>query len=185
MLLIHRAPTSREAAIRGWWLGCGYFVAAMYWLAPEIGPAVILVAIVFGALLGPFGKMIWVLLRPPVTVPRALAALVIVPSYWLVTEWLRSWQALGGPWAVLGASQWQHPAVLALAAVGGVWLVSVAIVAVNVAVLIAIVAGRLRPGWWLPPRPRPCWRPGRWPSRSRRRPPRRVPRRSRWCSRGW
>jgi apolipoprotein N-acyltransferase len=143
MLLIHRAPTSREAAIRGWWLGCGYFVAAMYWLAPEIGPAVILIATVFGALLGPFGKMIWVLLRPPVTVPRALAALVIVPSYWLVTEWLRSWQALGGPWAVLGASQWQHPAVLALAAVGGVWLVSIAIVAVNVAVLIAIVAGRL------------------------------------------
>jgi apolipoprotein N-acyltransferase len=143
MLLIHRAPSAREAAIRGWWLGCGYFVAAMYWLAPEIGPAVIIVAIVFGALLGPFGKIIWLLLRPPVSVPRALAALVVVPSCWLVTEWLRSWQALGGPWAVLGASQWQHPAVLALASVGGVWLVSFAIVAVNVAVLIAIVSGRL------------------------------------------
>ncbi|MGA2829562.1 MAG: apolipoprotein N-acyltransferase [Streptosporangiaceae bacterium] len=143
MLLIHRAPSAREAAIRGWWLGCGYFVAAMYWLAPEIGPAVIIVAIVFGALLGPFGKIVWLLLRPPVSVPRALAALVVVPSCWLVTEWLRSWQALGGPWAVLGASQWQHPAVLALASVGGVWLVSFAIVAVNVAVLIAIVSGRL------------------------------------------
>ena len=143
LLLIYRAPAAREAAIRGWWLGCGYFVAAMYWLAPEIGPAVIIVAVVFGALLGPFGRIIWVLLRSPVTAPRALAALVVVPSYWLVTEWLRSWQALGGPWAVLGASQWQHPAVLALAAVGGVWLISVALVAVNVAVLIAIVAGRL------------------------------------------
>src|SRR5271166_3827821 len=143
LLLIHRAPSSREAAIRGWWLGCGYFMAAEYWLAPELGPAVILVAIVFGALLGPFGKIIWALLRPPVTVPRALAALVVAPSYWLVTEWLRSWQALGGPWAVLGASQWQHPAVLALAAVGGVWLVSFALVAVNVAIVIAIVAGRL------------------------------------------
>ncbi len=143
MALIHRAPSAREAAIRGWWLGCGYFVAAQYWLAPEIGPAVIIVAIVFGVLLGPFGIVIWVLLRPPVTVPRTLAALVVAPSCWLVTEWLRSWQALGGPWAVLGASQWQHPAVLALASVGGVWLVSFAIVAVNVAVLIAIVSGRL------------------------------------------
>ena len=143
LLLIHRAPSAREAAIRGWWLGCGYFVAAMYWLAPEIGPAVLLVAIVFGLLLGPFGMMIWTLLRPPVTVPRALAALVVVPSYWLVTEWIRSWQALGGPWAVLGASQWQHPAVLALASVGGVWLVSFVLVAANVAILIAIVAGRL------------------------------------------
>ena len=143
LLLIHRAPSAREAAIRGWWLGCGYFVAAMYWLAPEIGPAVLLVAIVFGLLLGPFGMMIWTLLRPPVTVPRALAALAVVPSYWLVTEWIRSWQALGGPWAVLGASQWQHPAVLALASVGGVWLVSFVLVAANVAILIAIVAGRL------------------------------------------
>jgi|SRR5450755_1172488 apolipoprotein N-acyltransferase len=143
MLLIHRAPSAREAAIRGWWLGCGYFVAAMYWLAPEIGPAVVIVAIVFGALLGPFGKIIWLMLRPPVSVPRALAALVVVPSYWLVTEWLRSWQAIGGPWAVLGVSQGQHPAVLALASVGGVWLVSFAIVAVNVATAIAIVSGRL------------------------------------------
>ena len=143
LLLIHRAPSAREAAIRGWWLGGGYFVAAMYWLSPEIGPAVLLVAIVFGLLLGPFGLMIWLLLRPPVTVPRALAALLVVPSYWLVTEWIRSWQALGGPWAVLGASQWQHPAVLALASVGGVWLVSFVLVAANVAILIAIVAGRL------------------------------------------
>src|ERR1700689_4745932 len=71
-------------------------------------------------------------LRPPVTWPRALAALVVVPSCWLLTEWLRSWQALGGPWAVFGVSQWQHPAVLALAAVGGVWLISFVLVLCHV-----------------------------------------------------
>ena len=74
---------------------------------------------------------------------RALAALVVVPSCWLLMEWVRSWQALGGPWALLGASQWQHPAVLALAAVGGVWLISFALVAANVAILLIIVSGRL------------------------------------------
>jgi apolipoprotein N-acyltransferase len=41
---------------------------------------------------------------------------------------------------VLGASQWQHPAVLALAAVGGVWLVTFALVAANTGVLIALAA---------------------------------------------
>ena len=129
--------------------------------------------------------MIWTLLRPPVSVPRALAALAVVPSYWLVTEWIRSWQALGGPWAVLGASQWQHPAVLALASVGGVWLVSFVLVAANVAILIAIVAGRLAARLvsaaalaavivagpvafaLTPAAPSPAPRP------------------SRWCSRGW
>jgi apolipoprotein N-acyltransferase len=142
LLLIHRSPSAREAAVRGWWLGTGYLVAALYWLAPEIGPAVLIVAIVFGALLAPFGGAVWMLLRPPVTAGRALAALVVVPSCWLLMEWIRSWQGLGGPWAVLGASQWQHPAVLALASAGGVWLISFALVAVNVAILIVLVSRR-------------------------------------------
>jgi len=64
----------------------------------------------------------------------------VVPSCWLVGEWIRSWQGIGGPWAVLGASQWQHPAILALAAVGGIWLVSFAVVAANTGLLVVLVA---------------------------------------------
>ncbi|HEY2279170.1 MAG TPA: apolipoprotein N-acyltransferase [Streptosporangiaceae bacterium] len=142
LLIIARAPSAREAAVRAWWLGSGYIVAAMYWLAPEIGPGVLLVAAVFGVLQTPFGLSAWALLRPPLNVTRALGALIVVPSGWLLAEWLRSWQALGGPWAVLGASQWQHPAVLALAAVGGVWLVSFVLVAANVAIVVAVSSPR-------------------------------------------
>ncbi len=69
--------------------------------------------------------------------------MIVVPSCWLVTEWIRSWQGLGGPWAVLGASQWQHPVVLALAAAGGVWLITFALVAANTGLLIALTGGRL------------------------------------------
>jgi apolipoprotein N-acyltransferase len=76
-----------------------------------------------------------------------------VPSCWLIPEWIRSYQGLGGPWALYGASQWQHPAVLALAAVGGVWLVSVALLMANVA--LTIVLGAIRPSW-LVPRARPA-----------------------------
>jgi len=140
LVLIVRSPTAREGGIRAWWLGAGYLIAALYWMAPEIGPAVLLVGAVIGVLWVPFGAAAWKLLRPPVTWPRALAALVVVPSCWLLTEWLRSWQALGGPWAVFGVSQWQHPAVLALAAVGGVWLISFALVLTNVAIVLAIGA---------------------------------------------
>jgi apolipoprotein N-acyltransferase len=140
LVLIVRSPTARESGIRAWWLGAGYLIAALYWMTPEIGPAVLLVGAVIGVLWVPFGVAAWKLLRPPVTWPRALAALVVVPSCWLLTEWLRSWQALGGPWAVFGASQWQHPAVLALAAVGGVWLISFALVLTNVAIVLAIGA---------------------------------------------
>jgi apolipoprotein N-acyltransferase len=138
LVLIVRSPTAREGGVRAWWLGAGYLIAALYWMAPEIGPAVLLVGAVFGVLWVPFGVAAQKLLRPPLSWPRALAALVVVPSCWLLTEWLRSWQALGGPWAVFGASQWQHPAILALAAVGGAWLISFVLVLANVAIVLAI-----------------------------------------------
>src|SRR5690242_7548342 len=151
LVLIVRSPTAREGGMRAWWLGAGYLIAALYWMTPEIGPAVLLVGAVIGVLWVPFGVAAQKLLRPPVTWPRALAALVVVPSCWLLTEWLRSWQALGGPWAVFGVSQWQHPVVLALAAVGGVWLISFALVLANVAITLVIVSLPRVPGATLRP----------------------------------
>ena len=140
LMLMQRAPDRREAIIRGCWFGAGYLLAAMYWLAPNLGPGLLLVAILIGLLWSAVGLAVWSMLRPPITVRRAAAALVVVPSAWLITEWIRSWQGLGGPWAVLGTSQWQHPAILALAAVGGVWLVSFALVAANTGLVIALTA---------------------------------------------
>jgi apolipoprotein N-acyltransferase len=140
LLLMRDAPSAREAAVRAWWFGAGFIMAAHYWLTPNIGPALLLVAIVLGACWIGVGLSIWALTRPPVTAGRALAALVVVPSYWLLVEWIRSWQALGGPWALLGASQWQHPAILGLASVGGVWLISFAIVAANTGIVLLIAA---------------------------------------------
>ncbi len=141
LMLIVRSPALREGWVRAWWFGAGYVIMAMYWTAPEIGPALLLLGFGLGALWIPFGVAAWKLLRPPVSWPRALAALVVVPSCWLLAEWLRSWQALGGPWAVYGASQWQHPAILALAAVGGVWLISFVLAAANVAIVLIVGSG--------------------------------------------
>src|SRR5579863_297272 len=157
LVLIVRSPTAREGGVRAWWLGAGYLIAALYWMAPEIGPAVLLVGAVVGVLWVPFGIAAQKLLRPPVTWPRALAALAVVPSCWLLTEWLRSWQALGGPWAVFGVSQWQHPAVLALAAVGGVWLISFVLVLANVAIVLILTS---MPRVGTAALPGASWRPG-------------------------
>ena len=137
---MHAAPTQRAAAVRGWWFGAGFLLAALYWLLPNLGPALLLVVAVLGALWASVGAAAWGLLRPPVSPGRALAALVVVPSCWVAVDWVRSWQGFGGPWAVYGTSQWQHPAILALAAVGGVWLVSFALVAANTGILIILVA---------------------------------------------
>jgi apolipoprotein N-acyltransferase len=159
LLLLRAAPTGREAAIRGWWLGAGYLLMAMYWLTPNLGPALLLVAIVLGAPWSGVGYAAWRLLRGPDHGPRgwrlpgppgptarqALAAMFVLPSCWVVIDWIRSWQGIGGPWAVFGASQWQHPVVLALAATGGTWLITFVLVVVNTAIVIALTAARLPP----------------------------------------
>jgi apolipoprotein N-acyltransferase len=148
MVLFARAPTTREAVARGWWFGAAYLIAMLYWMAPQIGPGLVLLGAVFGGMWSPFAVATRRLLRPPVSWLSALGALVLAPSCWLIPEWIRSYQGLGGPWALYGASQWQHPAVLALATVGGVWLVSVALVIANVAIMLVI--GAIRPSLLVP-----------------------------------
>jgi apolipoprotein N-acyltransferase len=143
MVLFTRAGTTKEAVARGWWFGAGYLIAILQWMAPEIGPGVVLVGAVFGSMWTPFSVAVRRLMKPPVSAPRALTALAVVPSAWLIPEWIRSYQGLGGPWGLYGASQWQHPAVLALAAVGGAWLVSVALLLANAGLLL--IFGALRP----------------------------------------
>ncbi|MER7770628.1 apolipoprotein N-acyltransferase [Kitasatospora sp. NPDC096140] len=145
LLLMQRAPGGREAAVRGWWFGAGFILTAMYWLVPSIGPGLPVLAVLFGALQGAVGYTVHRLLHPPLTARRALLALVVVPAVWVSAEYGRSWPALGGPWALLGATQWQHPAILGLASAGGIWLVSAAVAAVNTGVLIALTAVHWRP----------------------------------------
>jgi len=146
LLLLRAAPSGREGAVRGWWLGTGYLLMALYWLVPNLGPALLLVTIVLGALWAGFGYAAWRLLtagdggRP--SLGRCLAAIVVLPSIWVVIDWLRSWQGFGGPWAVFGASQWQHPVVLSLAAAGGIWLITFVLVAANAAIAAALTAAR-------------------------------------------
>jgi apolipoprotein N-acyltransferase len=143
MALFTRATSTREAVARGWWFGAGYLIAMLYWMAAQIGPGLLLLGAVMGFMWSPFAVAVYRLLRPPVSWRTAGAALIVVPSTWLIPEWIRSYQGLGGPWGLYGASQWQHPAMLSLAAVGGVWLVSVVLVLASAGLMLVI--GAVRP----------------------------------------
>lgn len=145
LLLVRAAPDRRDAAWRGLAGGTGFVITMHHWLAPNLGPFMLPLGALLGVLWLPWGMLTWHLLRPREGDPRVGAALLLVPSGWVVIEALRSWQSLGGPWALMGASQWNQAATLAPAAVGGVWLVGFLVVLVNVAVTIVSSRGITRP----------------------------------------
>jgi apolipoprotein N-acyltransferase len=137
--LVRSAPSGREAAITAWLGGAGFFFAVDSFVLNKVGPFAPPLALVLGTCWLPWGWLAWALLRGRPGPGRVLAALVLVPSAWVAGEYVRAWPGLGGPWGLLGASQWNQPAVLALASVGGVWAVSFLLVAVNVGVAVAVV----------------------------------------------
>ena len=140
MLVLRAAPTPRRALQLGWCGGIGFLIGVMSWLIPTLSVAIMAVAALMGLFWAPWGWLVWRLLHSRPDAGRALAAVVLVPSAWLAIETIRSWQYLGGPWALLGASQYQQHAALVLASVGGVWLDSLVIVTVNTAVVVLIAA---------------------------------------------
>ncbi|MFH9753248.1 apolipoprotein N-acyltransferase [Streptomyces griseus] len=148
LLLIRTARSPRRAALDGWIGGIGFVIAVHHWLMPSLHVFIVLLAALLGLLWVPWGLLVSRLLGGSPSAPRAVAAVVVVPSGWLMIELVRSWEGLGGPWGLLGASQWEVAPALRVASVGGVWLVSLLVLAVNtgVALLIAAPAARTTAG---------------------------------------
>ncbi|MBT2439717.1 apolipoprotein N-acyltransferase, partial [Streptomyces sp. ISL-36] len=140
MLLLRTAPTARRAALEGWLGGLGFMLAVHHWLMPSLHVFILVLAGLLGLLWVPWGWLVRAMLGDGPSGPRAVASLLVVPSGWLLVELARSWEALGGPWGLLGASQWQVAPALRLASVGGVWLVSLLVVAVNTAVALLVAS---------------------------------------------
>ncbi|TDU79419.1 apolipoprotein N-acyltransferase [Streptomyces sp. KS 21] len=145
MLLLRSAPTGRRAALEGWLGGAGFIVAVHHWLLPSLHVFLLPVAALLGLLWIPWALLVREFLGGLPEPGRAAAALFLVPAGWLLSELARSWQGLGGPWGLLGASQWQVAPAMRLASVGGVWLVSLLVVAVNcgLVLLIAVPGARV------------------------------------------
>ncbi|MFJ3777842.1 apolipoprotein N-acyltransferase [Streptomyces sp. NPDC090075] len=138
LLLARSAPTGRRAAYDGWCGGFGFMVAVHSWLLPSLHVFIFLIAGLLSLLWAPWGWLTHRLLGGEPSPARAAVAVLVLPSGWLMVELVRSWQGLGGPWGMLGATQWQVTPALRLASVGGVWLLSFLVVAVNVAVAVLV-----------------------------------------------
>ncbi|WP_327292607.1 apolipoprotein N-acyltransferase [Streptomyces sp. NBC_01198] len=145
MLLARSAGSPRRAILDGWLGGAGFMLAVHHWLLASLNVFLVVLALLLGALWAPWGWLVRRLLGAGAEgPPRLLPALVLLPCGWLMVELVRSWQYLGGPWGLLGASQWQVAPALRLVSVGGVWLVSLLVVLVNTVVVALITVPALR-----------------------------------------
>jgi apolipoprotein N-acyltransferase len=152
LLLARGADTPGRAALDGWFGGAGFMLAVHHWLLPSLNVFIVVLALLLGALWAPWGWLAHRLLGGGaaevtggrITPAQAAAATVLLPAGWLMVELVRSWQGLGGPWGLIGASQWQFGPALRLASVGGVWLVSFVVVCVNTAVAATVAIPSVR-----------------------------------------
>jgi len=71
-------------------------------------------------------------------------ALATAPMLWVSGEWIRGWLMGGFPWGLLGYSQHRALPVIQIAEVGGVYAVSLLLVAVNAAIAGSCVLGPRR-----------------------------------------
>ncbi|MEV6105253.1 apolipoprotein N-acyltransferase [Streptomyces sp. NPDC051940] len=133
LLLLRTAPDGRRALLEGWLGGIGFMTAMHHWLIPNLHVFTLVIAALLGALWAPWGLLVRHAFRRG---PGAV--LLVVPAGWAAIELVRSWEYLGGPWGLMGASQWQVPAMLRVASVGGVWLVGLLVVAANAAVALLV-----------------------------------------------
>ncbi len=140
------------------WLFLGHLVMTtvylggiIYWI-PEVlvlhgnlnWPAALgsylLLLVVLSLFLAPFSLLVRVLAQ------RSLAgALLCAPGFWVLTELCRNYYPDGFPWALLGYSQYPYGWIIQIADLGGVYLVSLLVVAANCSLLAALRLRSLRP----------------------------------------
>ncbi len=120
----------RRAALRGAGaglvFGLAYALAAQAWIASwhPLGllALALLEAVIYGLVLALEGLASALL-------PRL--APFLLPFLWLGGEYTRSLGKLGMPLGLLGLSQYSYPALVSLASLGGIWLVSLLVAAFN------------------------------------------------------
>lgn len=147
-LLIANASDPRDAAWRSWAAGVGYSLGVFHWVLGVLGPFAPFPILASGLTWVPVGLALHLAVgrvRSAGPVLGAVVSMLVVPSVWVLTEFVRSWHVVGGSWGLLGLSQWQVTTVRQLAAVGGVWALSWLLVAVNVAVTLSLRGDVTRP----------------------------------------
>ncbi|HKQ75606.1 MAG TPA: apolipoprotein N-acyltransferase [Blastocatellia bacterium] len=141
--VIAEGVTVRRALWLGWLAGIEFTFFAENWIAHSMthfGQMLTViayaVAMLFAAILAIF-PAIFAAAMAELTRRFGPWAMAFAPAVWVATEWLRP-IVTGVTWNALGVSQARHFRIASLSQLGGVYLVSAEIVAVNALIVLAL-----------------------------------------------
>ncbi|MFN3712618.1 MAG: apolipoprotein N-acyltransferase [Alcanivoracaceae bacterium] len=126
---VRSAPSPRQAALRGWLFGIASFGVGISWLhvsMHQYGDTPLWLAIpmtaLFAAVLALFPALLAGLSR------RLGGQAIVFTGLWVVADWVRGWLLTGFPWLYPGYALIDTP-LAGLAPLGGVWLITLIVVA--------------------------------------------------------
>lgn len=141
--VIAEGVTVRRAMWLGWLAGIVFTFFAENWIAHSMthfGQMLTViayaVAMLFAAILAIF-PAIFAAIMAKLRSRFSWWAMAFAPAVWVTTEWLRP-IVTGVTWNALGISQAQHYRIASLAQLGGVYLVTAEIVAVNALIVLTL-----------------------------------------------
>ena len=138
-------------ASNGWWsgwaYGSGFFGAGVSWVYVSIhfhggmsGFAAAALTAIFCVGLGLLFALQFLIYRRLFNRPNPVG----FAALWIGFEWLRSWLLTGFPWLYLGYA-WIDTPLATLAPIGGVWLVSTAVVVISMLLADALLRRKTIP----------------------------------------
>ncbi len=150
-LLAALVRSPRGALADGWLAGTAFFLVLLRWLdftfrhySTIPWPVTWLPILALSAYCGLYtGLVAWAVARINAGVGAGWA-LTLAPALWVAGEWVRGHLMGGFPWGLLGYSQYSALVVIQIAEVGGVYAVSLLVVAVNCALAAAVALGLRR-----------------------------------------
>ncbi|MFH0762910.1 MAG: apolipoprotein N-acyltransferase [Candidatus Omnitrophota bacterium] len=132
-----KGKSKAKAFLLAYLTGSIFWAGTIYWLIHVTLPGLILLILYLALYFGIFGLFISSIIPRP----SSLVHPFIIPSIWVLLEFIRSYLFTGFGWALLGYSQYLNLPAIQLADITGIWGVSFLVMMVNRAVY-AFIAER-------------------------------------------
>lgn len=122
--------TNKQAFLLFFVTGIIFWSGTIYWLAHVTLPGTVALIFYLALYFAVFGLII-----RPFTKRSTPYALILIPSIWVLLEYLRGFLFTGFPWALLGYSQYLNLPVIQIGDITGVWGVSFLVMMANAAIV--------------------------------------------------